>query len=483
MKRQDHYDYTDVSPYREVSLLALARRVLRAWRILLIAGLAGALLLGGLQVVRYRGRRDSINEKRAVYEQNMASYESARVSYQEEIDQLEDTINRRQTYVKESALMQIDPQNAGLGEVVYTIRVPELTNAEDTDDTSGVRRMNDIVRAICLYVKDGGMADGNTSELVTASYEESPRQISTSATNQTSINMSDQVTGVITLKVRAKDQENAQRLLELFADGVEDYAAALQVTAGEFELVELSRQLRTGVDNELMTYQNLKYAEIYTLQNNLSNKQKFLTALAKPAYADTYSTGTLLKTGIKYAVAGWVAADAVLVLALALWILLSGRILTAAEIDRKYGFKNLITFADNEKGLMIDRYLSRPAEADPSLTTAQACDLLYSRIRNIAVGSGRGPATGQVILVGNVADKKLRGLMKAMADRASGRGDKLMFRCLADPTHHPETLHSIGESGGVVLVGEIGDTTYREMMQLVDLVDDTGRPVLGTVYF
>ena len=495
MKRQDYYDYTDVSPYREVSLAALVTYVLRKWRILLLAGLIGAVLLGGLQVVRYRGRRDSINEKRATYEQEMEGYENARVSYQEEINELEDTINQRQNYVRDSVLMNIDAQHAGIATAVLTVRVPELANEADADDTAGTLRMNDLVRTFCQYVRGGenaeaisaevGIASGDLRELVSASYEETPRQVTTSGTNQTTLYISDQTTGILTVTARAGDQETAGRILDLLLARMEERAAALRETEGEFELVTLSRDLTTGVDNELMTYQNLKFAEIYTLQNNLNNKQKFLTALAKPSRADAYSAKTLLKTGIKYGIAGFVGVFGLLALVLAFWILLSGRILTPAEIDRKYKFKTLAVFdrSPDIKGLFIDRFLHRPADAVSAMDTEDTYDLLFSRIRNIAGAGARSGVTGPVLLVGVLSDKKIHTLQKALAERAAGKGERLGFRCVSDPVRHPASLHMLRECGCVVLAGELGRTTYADFRRTVDLVDDTGKPVIGTVYF
>ena len=475
VKRQEYYDYTEHSNFREVSLGKLLLRVLRYWRLLLLAGVLGGILLGGMQILKIHGRKDDMNEKYAAYLQDKEVYEAAREAYQGEIDVLEQKINLRQQYIESSTLMQVDAHQTGSAMAEFTVRVPELENAELPDDAGGLAKMNNIVRAYYYYINFGdaipaaaaevGISEENLKELLYSYY--------------------DDVSSLFTLSVRYPDEAGAEKILTAIIDGMQSKRVEYMREMGEFDLVVVSKDVNTIVDSELATFQSQKFAEINTLQNNLYNKQKLLEGLSRPSSAQQYSRKNMLKSGIKYGVVGFAAGCIALFFLIAVIVLLRGFILSGDEIDRKFGLKNLVCFRDDpaKKPFIIDRVIDQLENGDALSDTAAGCDLLLSRIRNITSGSGRGASKNHVLLIGTCSEKKLRTLQRALSERAEKENDVLTFHALHDPAANPAVLHRMQECGSVVLVEEIGRSRYKDILNTVDIIDDTGRPIIGTVYF
>lgn len=465
---------------REVSLPRLLLLTLRRWRLMLLTGLVLAILLAGMKVVREYRNRGVSNVAHEEYLAAMEIYNASVDAYTTAIERFQTKIDAKQKYFNESLLMQIDPHNECVSTASFVVRTPGLENADRVSSEAGeaqsasVVNASNVVHAYIDFITNGISFDEFATELGVS--EQSIRELVLITSDQYHFS------SVFKVQVRSMDMDLSKRIMDYILKQVGDNADTFRGTLGEYEISVVSRSEENLVDTLLLQQQTELQNSIATLQKNLQTSQTSLKELIKPSEATGASTKTIIKHGIKYGVAGMVGGIFLVILLSAIRILMTGRILTDDEINLVYGLRNILTFPAGinrrERRSAIDRLVERLINNTPDMTTSAAGDVLLARVETMAASGNMR----NILLTGTVGETRLRSLTGNLEKRAEKEKSSVSFDFASDLGKKAEDVRRLRSADAVIVVEEVGESAYREVAQVVDLIEASGKPILGTVY-
>ena len=447
---------------REVSLPRLLLLTLRRWRLMLLTGLVLAILLAGMKVVREYRNRGVSNVAHEEYLAAMEIYNASVDAYTTAIERFQTKIDAKQKYFNESLLMQIDPHNECVSTASFVVRTPGLENADRVSSEAGeaqsasVVNASNVVHAYIDFITNGISFDEFATELGVS--EQSIRELVLITSDQYHFS------SVFKVQVRSMDMDLSKRIMDYILKQVGDNADTFRGTLGEYEISVVSRSEENLVDTLLLQQQTELQNSIATLQKNLQTSQTSLKELIKPSEATGASTKTIIKHGIKYGVAGMVGG------------------IFDDEINLVYGLRNILTFPAGinrrERRSAIDRLVERLINNTPDMTTSAAGDVLLARVETMAASGNMR----NILLTGTVGETRLRSLTGNLEKRAEKEKSSVSFDFASDLGKKAEDVRRLRSADAVIVVEEVGESAYREVAQVVDLIEASGKPILGTVY-
>ena len=465
---------------REVSLPRLLLLTFRRWRSMLLAGLILAVLLAGMKVVREYRNRTVSNEAHEEYLAQMAVYTASVESYTTAIERFQTKIDAKQKYFNESLLMQIDPHNECVSAVSFVVRTPGLEDADlvkaeagETQSAAVVNASN-VVHAYTDYLTNGISYDAIASDLGVP--EQSVRELVLITNDQYHFS------SVFKVVARSSDMETARKIMDYILEDLDQKSTGFRETLGAYELSQVSRNEEIVVDTILLTQQTDLQNSIATLQRNLQTSQTSLKELIKPSEATGASTKTIIKHGIKYGVVGMAGGIFLVILLCAIRILMTGRILTDDEINVAYGLRNLLTYpagvGRNRSSFPVDRLVEKLVSDAPDMSVSAANDVLLARVENLAAASG----WQSILFVGTVGQTRMESFANTMQKRAENEKSPLSFQAASDLDKNAASVRRLRDADACIVVEEVGESAYRDVSEVVELVLASGKPLLGTVY-
>ena len=120
---------------KEINLKRLIYRALRNWRVAAVAGIVGALAVGGTKCAMEMTKifdPGVIEERQTEYLGELALYQQKGELIRKDIDKAETSIAQQEEYNEKSILMKIDPYNEWRGSIDFYVEtdykiIPELS--------------------------------------------------------------------------------------------------------------------------------------------------------------------------------------------------------------------------------------------------------------------------------------------------------------------------------------------------------------------
>ena len=441
--QKEYYDFREEENTRQVSILALVRGALKKWKIILLAGLVVGCLFGGYKIVSIRSHKQAMIDDYDTYKAKSDAYKKSIEEYKSTIADLQKRIDARIAYASNSIKMRLDPYNVPMASADIGISSDEKMSAEDN---TAIRTaiyneilfgdsLNDIAAKHNIGLAD--LRDLITVKLATTG-------------------------GTVRLTVRAEDEETAVAVREDILTAVEKKHKDIAKALGEYKFSAFNKGVMTAFDTELLTYQEKQQTSLSTLQTSAYTAQNQSTQLTKPVSVPQYSKKYMLINGIKMGIVGFVGGAILAMIALIALMIHKGCIFNKDEIDGEYGLRNLADFS------------SKGPEKDSG-----ALEYILARLEN-HLGDQKAY---EIVMVGQAAAKKAESLAKALNKKAKDEGITMHFSFLPDMMKSAGTLRELRKSDGVILAEEIGGSDYVTAREEIAVIADSGRELLGTVYF
>lgn len=378
--------------------MTLLSRVLLRWRIILICGLVFALL--GC-VRSYMSQKKSIEAKQQAYSDVVIpeeKLETARNFKSSMSDALSDAIDDKTEYMTDSVLRQLSDEcylataivyvqtdgTVSLNNYSYTLN-PESNNP-DTVVLANARNFKtaSVESALEQIVYNGIDYSGLTADLGISDqmYLKELLEINTDAGN-------------LVIGVYYPEQTGAKKIIDFILDNLSQKQEDLHAVYGDFGYSSL--YVGTGsVRNPFYkwTYGNMtELNNIVTAQTTLNNISGSVSGMSNTLKADSSKNASMsLKTLVKQSLVFGVLGCAVSSALIALYLILSNRVLSAQEIDERYQTNTLAESRKGKKG-------RRNASGDDDMTKICADAVQELDAMNADVH--------KVLLVGDVDPQKL----------------------------------------------------------------------------
>ena len=251
---------------RIIDIKALLRCTLEKWRLLIIAGLICAAVMGGMEgYTQYKAYRKGVEAEAAQAEEAAASagsQESASLKDQE-LKMMSDRLEEKNRYYSESILGKIDPANEGFASADLIISARPAQTADQAESDSEYNYIRSREFNILNFYTNAALYRTDLTEAAEALGTRA--QLLGELITVTDSNKSD---SMITIKVIYPTQEGAKTILDSVVGQVSDLYAEAQRTYGEHTFTIANEVSSTIVDTSMYKWSNNRAAEITALINS-----------------------------------------------------------------------------------------------------------------------------------------------------------------------------------------------------------------------
>ena len=465
---------------RIIDIKALLRCTLEKWRLLIIAGLICAAVMGGMEgYTQYKAYRKGVEAEAAQAEEAAASagsQESASLKDQE-LKMMSDRLEEKNRYYSESILGKIDPANEGFAsaDLIISARPEQTADQAETDSEYNYIRSREF--NILNFYTNAALYRTDLTEAAEALGTRA--QLLGELITVTDSNKSD---SMITIKVIYPTQEGAKTILDSVVGQVSDLYAEAQRTYGEHTFTIANEVSSTIVDTAMYKWSNNRAAEITALINSRKTLDKNLasgTTTAKKAV--TISKKSAVKAAIRRGAIGLLAGIFGALALVALYLIMTGVVLSGRELNRQYSLRRIACIPGRKYGSLKgpDKWVASIDSAYYNHPNRATCvQVANANLETLLGAAGRD---AQVAMVGDLSDEYLEKAAAEFTKTARAAGSRVRYYAVPLSSQTPEGVEAIRRCDAAVLVAKAGRSTYKGVGDVLDTAELLGRDVAGSV--
>ena len=467
---------------RIIDIKALLRCTLEKWRLLIIAGLICAAVMGGMEgYTQYKAYRKGVEAEAAQAEEAAASagsQESASLKDQE-LKMMSDRLEEKNRYYSESILGKIDPANEGFASADLIISARPAQTADRAESDSEYNYIRSREFNILNFYTNAALYRTDLTEAAEALGTRA--QLLGELITVTDSNKSD---SMITIKVIYPTQEGAKTILDSVVGQVSDLYAEAQRTYGEHTFTIANEVSSTIVDTAMYKWSNNRAAEITALINSRKTLDKNLasgTTTAKKAV--TISKKSAVKAAVKRGAIGLLAGIFGALALVALYLIMTGVVLSGRELNRQYFLRRIACIPGRKYGSLKgpDKWVASIDSAYYNHPNRATCvQVANANLETLLGAAGRD---AQVAMVGDLSDEYLEKAAAEFTKTARAAGSRVRYYAVPLSSQTPEGVEAIRRCDAAVLVAKAGRSTYKGVGDVLDTAELLGRDVAGSVVF
>ena len=467
---------------RIIDIKALLRCTLEKWRLLIIAGLICAAVMGGMEgYTQYKAYRKGVEAEAAQAEEAAASagsQESASLKDQE-LKMMSDRLEEKNRYYSESILGKIDPANEGFASADLIISARPAQTADQAESDSEYNYIRSREFNILNFYTNAALYRTDLTEAAEALGTRA--QLLGELITVTDSNKSD---SMITIKVIYPTQEGAKTILDSVVGQVSDLYAEAQRTYGEHTFTIANEVSSTIVDTAMYKWSNNRAAEITALINSRKTLDKNLasgTTTAKKAV--TISKKSAVKAAVKRGAIGLLAGIFGALALVALYLIMTGVVLSGRELNRQYSLRRIACIQGRKYGSLKgpDKWVASIDSAYYNHPNRATCvQVANANLETLLGAAGRD---AQVAMVGDLSDEYLEKAAAEFTKTARAAGSRVRYYAVPLSSQTPEGVEAIRRCDAAVLVAKAGRSTYKGVGDVLDTAELLGRDVAGSVVF
>ena len=463
---------------QEIDLKDLLFYLLYRWRLLLVAAVAGAVILTGMKLVKSEVTATEPEQEIASdYQQELAAYESKKQMLEQTADSIQASMDAQNQYVMDSPYMKINPYEEYYGSADFLIETQgksaegemrnliqaykntlvngEYLNQFAKDQNLEVRYLRELFSVWGNDMTDGTM--GNVSMWLDTPDEKAHQ-------------------GMLSVYALGPDENMVTAILDGLCDEIVLQKGELSASVAAHSIQLLRSGVATRVDTDCLDRQQKIRNYVTTLDKNLTDIKSSLKDLKKPDNSAPLvsASGVNKKDIVKYAVIGFLAGGFVIVVLLGGYYVLNDQVLSEKEIKNRFATKELGTFSRVPKKRafgFIDAWLRRLAGDDIYVEDDAVYDMIEANIRNYA-GERK-----HLLVTGMAAETT----MTRISEKLKADLTEISFEAGRDMISHAAVRRQLAACEGIVLVEEKGVSRYSLIQQELELAKNMGVEILGVI--
>ena len=450
----------------EVRLGDLFWSVLRNWRGLIVGMIIFGILIGLFGAVReYSKYRDPALKEKANKEYTAAleQYERSKEGYEAKIDNLNDWIDRLDSYRDSSLMLLMDPYDIQRSTITYYIdtgyEIMPGISYQNPDYTGSL--LNSYAAAVARLPFDDLIDLPGGPDLTTAHTvnKYSSKKVCTAETDET--------TGLLTVTVIGDTEERCSVVMDAVKKTIKDNEAILKKAVGEHAVTIIGETTERSVDLDLANLQ-AAFANDYESNNNELTKTEGLLKDLKEPVKTVHSRRTILKQTIKFGILGLVIG---LILSVLLYIF-RDHDRSVSGLQRKYGIPVLGALgASGKKWRKADRKIASRLGVPDYTDESGASDYVSSAIRLFR------KSDEALVLVGSASEDKIANI----AELISGKFPDTEVRYGGNIRSSAKAVNELSRPCEVICVEEWPCGEDREIARELDLLRAMGKEPIGII--
>ncbi|MEE8885779.1 MAG: hypothetical protein SOI56_04300 [Eubacteriales bacterium] len=491
---------------KTISVRLLIQCVLRKWRQMLILCLVIAGFAGGFTAYRELHSAGSQpgdgqpSGEAAVASSSAGSVpeegteeseysEQSEADFQESVEIFRKQAEYDSVLVNNSILMKIDPNAEGRASVDLIIDTPELDAEKQDGEDQSLQSSSVSSDGVTTGVSDAevqAMDIRNAYDQFVSyglDWSDVAEEYDTEAVylqELVSVKESDGASIGIHVTVIYPDEEGASDLLDEVIAQVEAYHDEAAATYGDHEIVVQNRIDTVVSDPDITSVANDRLDELETLINTTNTLNTEIDTLgisdsgADHTDVQTVSMTDVAKKSVGAALAGFAAGIVIWILVGICWLLISGKVFSASELNRQYGLTKVavIPSLDPRKRKGLDRFFWRDSEHYYSNTDRDVCFQVADE--NLSELTEKGM---KIALVGDVDQPEMDEIAGKLAETGEGRE----ITAAGDVLTSPEALKALKEADGILIAARTGRSHYRMVDRILETVGAYKKDVIGSV--
>ena len=478
---------------RIVDLKALTRCVLEKWKGILVVALIAAVLFGGLKGFSlYK-----------VYKQGQAQAEVETVPEEDsqgaskaiEMRRINKQLDLKNAYFTESIMGDIDPTKEGFAsaDVIVSINDEMGEAPTQTEEAAQEGAAEGAAEAGSAEMQTGApqeYAKTQNREMTILNYygnsaiyridlTNAAQQLGTTANKLyelVSFKYSSNKNSFITIKVIYPNKEGAKLILDEVIAQLRQMEPEAQAQYGAHTMTVANELSATINDTSMYKWAYNRTTEIVQLINSKKTLDKNLSSGADVVVEKT-SKRDVVKGAAKQACAGAVGGILACVFLIVLYLLATGKVLSARELNNHFGLQKIACVPGRKfstrKGLdklvaSIDAsYYNHPKRAVCLQAADAGLGILFNRGAQVAL----------------VSDLKAEYLDKICAELNKSGSGKIRYYSVPCSEQTPEALAAIENCDAAVVVARAERSSYKGVGDVLSILSLLGREAVGSIVF
>lgn len=460
---------------QEIDLKDLFFAVLYRWRILLLAAVVGAALLGGYKMMK-SAPSAVLEEAQDSPEEVASQYEEKQKALENTIEVLENSVEEQNRYIATAPLMQINPYQVSVSTVDVLIEMGGTTSK------SGLESLLKSYRFALLngeYLKtladEMGTEERYLKELLSVDISNDAIGAYDGGDAVLLSEADGYLKGILHVGIIGADQDTTETFMTAVLEELDQLKDKFDTSVGSHDLSIVNQASGEQVDTGILDRQQKVRGNITTLEKNLTDFNNTLETM-EPLPELTAPADTSVKDGLKYAVLGFLAGGFVSVFTVCVQYVLNDKVVSDKEIRNRFRLKSLGTFTKKtgkKKRMMggIDAWLHRLAGDEKVWPDEAVFEMIATNVKNYSEGKTSLFVTG---LASEELMEKVSGRLKEMIP-------ELTLCTGRDMISNASARRDMAESEGIILVEERGVSRYSEIEQELEIAGNVGTEVVGVI--
>lgn len=454
---------------REISFREVIWRYLKKWRLALVSAILFSVIFAGGKYIKDKRDADIIKEESVTtiedVEQNLTDDEKKQI---DKVRELQQELERKETYCENSVLMKIDPYNKKVAVLEYYV---ELTEVSSTSEEMYNSILGSVTEAYHSYIENKGIisdigADEYEAELVSSGIIKD--------------------TGIFNVFVEGFDEKSVNELADKISKSLEKVQVNISETIESHTLVLLNRTITTTIDENLNSIQKNACEAIEQTENEIDEALSELNSQQLYVLEGELNTDRTLeqnegfqaKIEIKNILIGIMFGLFIVFLYVLLEFAFGRYLKYADEIHDMFGIKVLGVIPDNKANKR--KYFKNVDEE-------------INRIKNHEVGTKEQLwelANTNLILTCKSLNKVYFSSSLQLENEDRELIDKLICNLKdngIDSEFFPnagksaENYKKICELGNVIFIEKTNSSTYQELTRINEMYKVQGVKILGVI--
>ena len=494
---------------REIDLKQLFLTVMAKWRVLLLCALIGALLGAAYQSVKSVGAgakgstasdsastattEEEIPYEYADYLRDKANYDALKNYYVSRNTEDIAVLNEQSNYLAESIYAQLDPNKVIFSRAIIYVKTKEseTRGVSMTQDGNVIfdEIPTDWFRILLAYQEM--LVDSTDFSSIARRFDTEERYL-----KELMSCSRDVLSGRLYIQAFGYDEKLTEAIVDALVEQAHTLRPQIEKIAGAHTLEVLRIEPYEGLYRGLYNTQYDDHNRMQNVRNRLAANQDALAKLTEPqepaGYSVTSAESAEATTGgtaeelliveksaginpaslVKFAILGLFGGFFLSAFAYAVWYVLSGRVLSADELNRRYRIKALSVLpADNKQGLDATLASFGNDRAYLNMTKEERIQVAASNFSVYA------PDVKDVLLVGSVAADTLESVATLLREKIAD----VRFTCASHINENAASLEALKTQEHVVLVEQALKSSYGEVDREMQQLADWGKTVIGSV--
>jgi len=457
----------------EIDLKQLLNTFLFSWRKIIVVAIIFTIFCGGYKFtsgIRVLNDKLTIANQASTYQTALSAYNTTKETLENEIINLKTSSEHQKEYNDNSILMQINPFDEQIASLNYYVDtnyqiIPNITY--QNQDITGM-----VIRAYVASLQNGKLYTfiiNNLTSDIELGYLKEIIYLNPDYENNT-----------IYAQVVHYDKTVCEEIFVLLKQYFEQEKDNINDIVGDHAISIINESFQTLVDFDLEKSQNTNILTLNNYKISLAEKQNALVTLIEPTqYVTTKSS--IIKSAIKYAIAGFILGSFLALVVIATVFLMSDRLLGTKELRSRYNLRVLgIMERSSKKRLFgfIDQFINKLVGiSNVKIEEKEAVKRICANLK--AFLTMENISNCNIMLTGTTDIKNIEALYNKISSELMISAGKLMFG--GNISYTAETINKVADCNAIVIVEEIGQSTYTEITKEIENIKDLNKKVIGII--